>query len=418
MYLKQKNINIINNNKDTIFSLKNLLIFLATLLLLNQRPAILQMYSEYVFLSFIYISVMYVLINPKLNFTKNNIRYIALSLLFCFYLLIQSVFLLREVKIDVIKAIVYIISATIFVIYINRETIWRSFLKAIVYPTIFFSISYFITLIVFLIFKSFDKLVIFHFFVPQNLGKYDMYILFPFSICSQNGTSHLFGYEFTRAVGFFREPGIYQILIVTSFFGLEFLNLKYKNIFKFLLIVQLYLTFSTSGIVSFFVCSFYYYIFCNNNKKKSINGSLIKVSIFTILSIASYWFVFNENKFGLLSKIMSNSGQDRLIQSINAKNAFFENPFFGIGYMNEGIIGINFISTISQVGIIGFLMLLLVILIPNIDSIKKKKPISVLIIPVTLTMLFTQPLFDKALFYCILSLIVSVPNNYTDNKTK
>jgi hypothetical protein len=58
---------------------------------------------------------------------------------------------------------------------------------------------------------------------------------------------------------------------------------------------------------------------------------------------------------------------------------------------------------------VGVFLAFMMSVAPNLDLIMKRHPVLVLLIPVLLTTLLSQPLFDKPLFVLIVALVAAYP---------
>jgi hypothetical protein len=384
------------------------LLFLAAL---NLRPAILQMHGEVVFLAVIGLMGIILLLGFRARMNPRQSQFLLLLWLLCAYLVGQSILLGTETY-RVFTTVLFIAAGSLTVIYLNEET-WHAALRALVYPTLVFAASYVITnALLFAGGFSMSDLTYYVLHLPQpgNRPFYDIRVLLPFSPTVGLGNYQLLGFDFGRATGFMREPGIFQIVVIMSYFGLDFLELKYTKTYKVLLALCLFFTFSTAGLGAF-IASYFYYHFVSNNRKGggSLKKALVKSFSFLAVVPLAYWFVFTDLKFGLMAKLTYSSGQVRVGQYESGYNHIMESPLVGVGFSSNVIEGGNLISIAAEVGLIGLVLILLVLVVPNVKLLKNRHPVLVFLIPAILTSLLAQPLFDKALLYLTLSLVVSYP---------
>ncbi len=384
------------------------LVFGIVLLQLNQRPAMLQAIGEVIFLAAMGGMALFVLLRYPLTVTPSKRSFIALNGLFCFYLLVQGLFLQAGDSFAALKNLAFILAASLVVLFVSAAQ-WTTMLKAFVYPVLALSVSYAITAFLMLgLGRPLPSLEVVSFALAQVDSHYDMTIYFPFSPALGLGDVKAFGYSLARATGYYREPGIFQVLVSMSFFGLNYLDIRFKRTWKVLLLATLLFTFSTAGFGAFIATAFCYYVLAGQGEGKRSKWWVSVAGAAALVPLV-LWFVFTDKSFGLLRKLQFASGTVRVERASNAMDYFFERPLVGGGYMHPDISSINFVSVIGQIGAIGVMLLALLIIIPNWNLIKKRDPVLVLLVPGFLTMLVSQPLFDKPLFFLTLALIVAYP---------
>jgi hypothetical protein len=69
--------------------------------------------------------------------------------------------------------------------------------------------------------------------------------------------SRIAGHRVERAVGLYREPGVYQMVTAISYFALDFVQIRRKKLLRVLSLFSLLSTFSTAGYVIFLGCLVY-----------------------------------------------------------------------------------------------------------------------------------------------------------------
>ena len=124
------------------------------------------------------------------------------------------------------------------------------------------------------------------------------------------------------------------------------------------------------------------------------------------------WFVFGESTHNLLAKLGSGSAAVRFASLTRAMSVIREHPLLGIGYGDPNVPAIHFLGAVGQIGILGVVMVCAVLIVPNVQLLWKRDPILVLLIPVVLTTLFSQPLYDKALFFLLIAVCVAYRRSY------
>ena len=392
-----------------------LLVFLIFFGLLNQRPAILQMVGELVLVMSAGLMALYLMLGYKVTSNQRKNVFVGLAGILCLYLAVQGLLLGTGVSEATLKNIIFIFFSALAVIFIREED-WESALKAFVYPVLFFSVSYLITSVLVMgLGVPLESLSLYAFHLAQGPSGYHITIYFPFSVALGFGDVRILGIPLARAIGYFREPGIFQVLVAISFFGLDYLALRRKWLWKTLLLLTLLLTFSTAGFGAFLAAAAYYYLFANRGG--ATRKRLWKtVGALVFLVPITQWFLFTDKNFGLMRKLSLGSGTVRVEETSAALAAMKANPLLGAGYGNEAISTINFMSIVGQIGLLGLAALLALIVVPNWDLIKRRDPALVFIIPGFLTMLVSQPLFDKPMFYLMLVLITALPRAVSRTK--
>lgn len=390
------------------------LVFSITFLVLNQRPAILQAVGELVFASLLAAMGFYFYLGGRVYLNRRKRVFLVFAALLSIYLFAQGVLLQTAVTVNLLINVSFIFVSSLAILFIPAHR-WDIALKAVVYPVLFFCVSYLITtLALVLVGGSLERLALVSFELIQGGSKYFITIYFPFSPALGFGNSNFFGLSIARAIGHFREPGIFQILVIASFFGLDFIKLSHKKIWKALLLFTLVLTFSTAGIGSFVAAFLYYYVVAKKeggsvSRYKNVWRVMSRGFYLAVTIGIGYWFVFTEQKFGLMRKLHFASGSVRVEAASSALTQFSEHPFFGVGYLNPSVSGLTFSSMFAQIGLVGAVLIVLMILAPNWTLIKRRHSVLVLLIPVVLTMLMAQPLFDKPLLYIFIALVAAYP---------
>ena len=302
-----------------------------------------------------------------------------------------------------IATLSYIFIGFLLILILDGDTV-RKFSKLLVGICVFFGVSYLITYALYVLSgNSYNSFII-------NLAThtdyvYELEILFPFSPV-YNGTANVAGLKLPRAIGMMREPGLYQMVIIISYWLQDFYKFKYNLFIKFILIFSLIVTFSTAGY-ALLLGTIIWKMFKNLDQNRI--GYLLGGIPIVIALI--YGLIFSESQFGIMEKFDSQSGASRLGATITSLELIKENPLFGIGFHvepNNIEIGINFLGTIAQLGIIGSF----IFLIPSFYTWIKIKdgPVQVVNIffVLILTMLFAQPIYDKPITYLVLSILLVI----------
>jgi len=392
-------------------TLGSVLIFAFLLLQLNQRPAILQDAGELVFLVASGLFALIFLLGYRARITTRKRVFLALSWTVVSYLVGQVLITAAGISFPVIVNALLVLLAGLSVLVISREN-WTTALRAFVYPTLAFALSYLITALLVLVVRiPLESLSLSSFYLAQAgvATRYDITVYVPFSLAVGFGNAAFFDIPLARAIGYFREPGIFQILVVISYFGLDYLKVRFTPFWKGALIVTLLLTYSTAGMGCFLAAYLYYHAVARQERLSTLRAWGRRFASVIILAPAAYWFVFGDKKFSLLEKLSFSSGGRRIETARQGLEALQANPVLGVGYRNPEISGLSFTSVAGQIGGLGVLLFMGVWILPNIDLILRRGRRLVFLVPVVLTTLLAQPLFDKPLYLLTAALVVAAP---------
>jgi len=376
--------------------------------LLNLIPGILGQLPEttyFIKIPIILLLILNLLFN-KIKWNKTNLLYLASVGLIILLFISHSFFYDKQIIVGVINNSIFIFISASMVLFFeadpNKLVVAK---KIILIYTLVFSVSYFISYTSILLGSSLGTTDI---YLPMGKDKfYRLTIMYPFSTFYQwNLPSHLiFGY-FPRATGFVREPGIFQVVIIFSYFiTLEIVKKKItRNILLLVLLITLLLTFSTAGYLGILATMFIYYLFNIKYKRK-----LVIIFVVISIGISFAFFYQTENIFGLQEKLDSGSGLTRIFAIEQSIYFLKKYPIWGIGMYSSKAelltIGVNFLGVLAQIGLIG----LVITLFPFVYIIKinfKNKINIVYLTPILLTFLFAQPLHDKPLTYLVLGMLI------------
>lgn len=388
-----------------------LVIALYCFFIVNMRPAIIgQKFGTLYTLFIIGVLLVYFIIkdNAKIILHKEGKVFVLLIMMMFIYALVQLLFISPNKILDAIKVFVFIFFGVVPIFILDKNDV-RYFSKILIYIVCVFGVSYLITFGLILFFN-----------ISIELGSvslpmtgdyiYVFDVLFPLSPV-YNGMANIAGILMPRAIGFVREPGIYQMIIIISYWLQDYYRFNNDVIIKLILLSSLLFTFSTAGYIILLITFTIKYIV---NFKK-INYKYILL-VTPVIFAAIYIVVFTSNQFSLINKFSNESGLSRLESVLTSIDIIRQHTLFGIGFHvtpSNLPIGINYIGTIAQLGIVGSILFLL----PFYYVFKciKMKDIYLFNILITLflTMVLAQPIYDKAIVYLILSLIlISSKTNY------
>lgn len=377
---------------------------MSVLIALNFRPGIIGEFNNkiLIFLSFlIFVSYLLLFNKDSFLFNKKILIQFILILFFIVFILIQLFYLQPSNFLNPIKNVILILIFSFIYIFFASDSFYTDIaLKVLVKFVIILSISEIITFIL-IFFVSKENLILFSSIRTHQSWIRPEYadLFFPFTIAGSN-SYNLFGIELERAMGLFREPGIYQMYINLAFFSLDFINMKYKAFIRILLVVALFFTFSTAGFGIFLICLVFrtFFILEKNSKLKKTVTIFISILFIVLLT----YFILFSSRYGAVPKLNSTSGQARLSSVIESFKYIVESPFLGTGYGNPGKDAsvVVFLAGFHTIGIIG-LLLYLTNWFYSIMFLSKFNTI-ILYIPIFLTLLFAQPIFDNLIVFFFL----------------
>jgi hypothetical protein len=404
---------------------QGLLVFLIVFVQSAQRPGMLQMLGEVVGIAILALLLLYGFLGYRGTLTVRKVAFLGSVWLFAVYLWLQVLITGEGISRGALVNVFFIVVSSFTVVLLTRET-WQTALKALVYPAMVFGVSYLVTVVlVFLAGVDLEALEVTSFNLAQS-GVADRYLIpvyFPFSLSMNFGNVSFFGIPWARATGYMREPGLYQVIVSVAYFGVDYLeDVRWKKTWKGILLLSLFLTFSTAGVGAFLAAALYYYVLASRDTspaaiaqdaadaRASQLGWGVSLTALTAILGGLYWFIFTDQKFGLMRKLALGSGSARVQAVETATEALLNHPFIGVGYTNSVGKGFSFLGVTGEIGIIGVVLFSLVFLVPLVGYIRRRDRILALLAPPLLTALLAQPLFDKPLFYLIVALLVAYPH--------
>ncbi len=368
------------------------------LLALNFRPAILgQTFGEFWIAFTIILVFLWALTVFKIKMNEFNRLLLWSFFLFYFYICLQSFYLTKRI-VEPLIVTVFNFIGLLPILFISRKS-YDYILNFILKSLLVASILYVITYLLFFINEKY-AFTLFNFEVPTNkeISYYQLKIIFPFSPVYV-GRAVVGSYSMPRAIGFFREPGIFQLFLIVIFF-IHYSKNKKTDIFLFSIILLLLFTFSTAGL-ALFVFGMLIYFFMMG---KISLGRVFLTSIFIIP--ASIFMVFTTSQFGIITKFQNKSGLDRIGAILDSFEILKTNALLGVGYGNTKSYtfeAVNFIGSLGQIGLLGFI----IYLIPYLYVFVKIKSSEFLapFVALIATIFFSQPIYDKPISYIMLFFI-------------
>lgn len=379
---------------------------------LLMRPSIFQAFGEIIFAGFSGLIAVYFLLGLPGYVSRRSLVFFASVFLFCSYVTLQGTLFGSQSPGPLLTSAAFVFVPGLVVFLLSPQN-WSSGLKAIIYTVGLFIPTYVISTILLLAGNDLEAIRLLEFNVPMGDKAYTMVLAFPYSPYFYN-IAYIGEIALPRANGILREPGLFQVLAITTFFGVDFTDIKQKLFFKVGSVLLLFTTFSTAGFGSFVACWAYYFVFAKRgvggrSDTSSLKTWLLRIGAILALAVIVYFAVFFDSKFSLMGKLESGSGTVRVIALLQAFDVLLQNPVFGIGYGNTQVDPVIFIGVMAQIGFVGVFLAFMMSVAPNLDLITRRHPVLVLLIPVLLTTLFSQPLFDKPLFVLIVALVAAYP---------
>lgn len=228
-------------------------------------------------------------------------------------------------------------------------------------------------------------------FMPNERAPGNVY--FPFSLGGTYFTT--LNLKFIRFSGFFREPGVSQIIYVFYIaYAIIFVN-KWKSLTIILLTLGMLTTMSTTFLITFIIMVTFYLLFVTNN-------SALRILCLCVLPL-SLLILMKVPFFGVEAKLETHTdaisdrvaGFEFLLLELN--NSFF----LGTGMYSEGEVknsSISFILSLRENGIFGLICFGLLYLMPVIFFKPTRRYLFLMLSSAMIvTFLFAQPIFYSAL---------------------
>lgn len=276
-------------------------------------------------LSFLLVCLLIPLVARSLSYRINIYRTLISAICVCVYISISMVIYPDSESIQalIIRALWYVLFFSA-VLYMNKIQI--RFLEYIYKATViisFFSLFMFVAIEILgigLPYRTAGNV-----YTPYHVyfGGFSIYTGHPYN---------LFGFNIYRLSGIFWEPGIYQIFLNIALYYLFFYCLKRNKIVLVSLVINLFLTFSTTGYCIFVVMAT---LWVSRNRVFSRYKQIMLI-IGAAIAFALVYFILLDKKTGSYSGSYELRVNDLMI----GLQLFTEdNLFFGIGYNNTSIFG-------------------------------------------------------------------------------
>jgi hypothetical protein len=383
------------------------------LLTLFFRPSMLYVLAEPAFVLIFAIIAGYLIVGKQMFATRRKVAFGAMGFLFFGYITLQS-FAFGTARFGVVlREMGFMMAPATAMFMVNRKT-WPSALKALMTPVFVFLPSYLISGILTVLLGSYEPLAVSQFILDMGDDTYLAVWAFPYSLYIGGKKEFAEIFVFHRATGFVREPGIYQVLLIITYFGVDILKFKYRKFLKGALLANIFLTFSTAGWGAFGASWLYYNVFASEKRQEEAQsqkrGTLWQRLGALLLSVPLFYFIlFAETQASVSEKLAGSSGQVRVVKGLIALREFIGSPVWGVGFRSPEVTSIHFIGVLAEVGIVGVTIIALLTFGPVWGLIKKFHPVLVFLVPLVLTTLLAQPLFGKTIYFLIIVLVASYP---------
>lgn len=288
------------------------------------------------------------------------------------------------------------------------------FLKLYIKVISILCLSGFITFILILVFKiQYETLEILTLNLQPTLQDSDNYIfklLFPFTFI-YGGFAYFLGDLVPRFIGLFREPGIFQIFILTA---LYLSNSFYKGIKLFFIRIVLLsgflFCFSTSGFIAFFICEIvrvFFFTSIRGRYKRLKAFAIVILSIF-VLFLGVYFLFLSDLQFSIAGKMSRESGISRVASVLTSIDFLQSSPLFGHGFGKFGdrflFENVNLITAGAEIGFIGLIIYLFYFIYLLIRLFKNRSIYFLPLLVYFITILFSQPLYSLPISFFYLSI--------------
>lgn len=383
------------NYKIRKTTLRKAMLIIATLIVLNLRPALAgQVLNEAILLvPLLALGTLYVLLGFPIIITRRRVILLVLTCCFLFYLIVQTWVLSPESVILAVQVAIVTISVGIMVTFLFRQRDARLVWKVLTYVTLILSSSQVITYSCILLSHRPDTLFIAD-LIPPELAQTPWSIRWCFPLTLTAGFESILGMIFPRATGIFREPGLYQMLVNSVFFALDYLDIRHKNFIRLLLAFSLLTTLSTAGYFIFLVCLLYTQTFKIKKKRQFL------IAVVTILvGVGISILIWEADVVGLKYKLFGESA--RLENMRETYELLQQRPILGFGRA-EGRRGINFLAVLQKIGLLGGGLYFIIVATSFRWNYSART--LVILMPLLLTLLFAQPIYEKGFVIFLLLL--------------
>lgn len=377
-------------------AVRKIILVAMTLIILSLRPALPgQILNEALLLiPLLVLSGIYMFLGLPIRTYKQRMVLLILSFWFISYLGVHTVFLSPSNLIPVMYfSIAWVLVGLVATFFFQPDDT-RLVLKTMAMVFIILSFSQAVTYIYMFITRNPSGILLGDLVTPNAAQPWPIRWYFPFTTTA--GLQKFGGMLFPRATGIYREPGIYQAFLLMTYVSIDYLDFRRKWIIQLLILFALLTVFSTAGYVFFLACLFY---------KQLLKIKAKRTFLLALLTIATVliggFLLWDAGVMGLRYKLYVQGM--RLAQTQAVFEALRENPLWGLGIGNtEG--GVNFLAFLSSIGLVGGGLYVLMILYSIFTQCTPRT--LEIYLPLLLTTLFSQPLYQKGIMVFMLFLSV------------
>lgn len=366
----------------------------------------------FLFIPVLGILLLLFVIEKGLRLTVSKLIIFCLSIFFVLWISLQTVFLNPSSWYSTTSVIVGILLSVVGSAFFVKNRDLHLVLKTIVIFVVVLSLSQLITFAFYFVgLGEMTQIMVVD--TAERFGENAVLIqplkwYFPYTFTAHFAKVNDF--VFPRAIGMWREPGLYQMFVIISYFSLDFIKIGYKKFWRIILISSLICVFSTTGFVLFLACLIYKNIFLQRK------NYMYRLVIFTITIVLGMMLMSTTATFGLQKKLDINWKRFQTPQI--SFNLLLERPLLGYSLFGdippqaqtqlsnigsgETSLGINLLSSVHKFGLVGLCLYFGMILFSILQFYDIKTLI--LIIPVLVTLLIAQPIATTPFVFLMLFL--------------
>lgn len=337
-------------------------------------------------------------------------------LLFMGYLFINVCVSLSLDLFDFIKISLISFLPILWILFVSNRNLYV-FLKSLLKLNVLLSLSAIITYSMMIFVNAQFQLYELKLDTFVDNDHYKFGVFFPFSIL-YSGAAIVGGQWFPRFIGLFREPGIAQFAFIMSYYTVNLFFSKKKLLFsKIVLLTGFILTFSTAGIIGFFLSEV---IRLAVFKRGKGNWKYLKNIIYILgalcLILVFLYFIFDDSmQFGVAGKLANKSGASRVLSMITALDFLLIKPWFGHGFhkfsQSEMFENVNLLTASSEIGIVGVILYFTPFFVVGRKLWTLKSNFFLILINYFLLVLLSQPIYYLPISIMVLVILDYVADN-------
>ena len=212
---------------------------------------------------------------------------------------------------------------------------------------------------------------------------------------------------FPRALGIFREPGIFPVFLMLAFFAMDaVLTSTVRRIMGLALIGGIIASGSTAGIIIFPIALLLRYVVLEQGR-----SAWVRRVAAVLLTPLALWAILTNRFVGLQAKAEKapTSVDDRTTATISGLQRLAENPLgSGIHSTMTDNSSINLLAASGDIGLPGLLIPLIGLLVACIVMAPRvRQRVAPAVLALVITMLSSQPLLDAAAVWATLIIVTA-----------